>query len=179
MIYTGVMERHLRDNEKEKETEVYLSWMSPSRLFKKRNKEFYKNVAAIIFFLAVIFIFAREYMLVLAILSILFFIYVTSTVPPEDVEHKITNLGIESAGHFYRWEELLDFWLELRWDQWMVVIRPLLGPQIVILLGDQDRETVRSLIAKQIPFRETPQKSWIDNAATWLSDKIPLEKPGT
>jgi len=114
---------------------------------------------------------------VVAVLSIVFFIYVTSTVPPEDIEHKITNLGIESAGHYYRWEELFEFWFEGRWGQEMIVIRPLAGSLITILLGETKKEKVRELIASHIPFREEPQKSWVDNAATWLTEKIPLDKP--
>src|SRR4030067_3006442 len=86
------------------EEEVYLRWTSPSRLFKPRNREFFTNIGAIVFLLMVILVFAREFALIAAVLGVVFFIYVTSTVPPEDVEHRLTNLGLDSAGHFYRWE---------------------------------------------------------------------------
>jgi hypothetical protein len=158
-------------------TEEFLSWISPSRLFKKRDKEFFTNVGVIVFLLIVIVIFAKEYMLVLVVLSIVFFIYVTSTVPPEDVKHKLTNMGIESAGHFYRWEELYEFWFEERWGQISMFVRPNVGSYIIILLGNQDKNTVKEIVAKYIPFREEPQKSFVDNASRWISDKIPLEKP--
>jgi len=36
---------------------------------------------------------------------------------------------------------------------------------------------VKELIGDRIPFREQPQKNWVDNAATWLTKKVPLEKP--
>jgi hypothetical protein len=158
-------------------TEEFLSWVSPSRLFKKRDKEFFTNVGVIVLLLIVIVIFAREYMLVLVVLSILFFIYVTSTVPPEDVKHTITNMGIESAGHFYRWEELAEFWFEERWGQISMFIRPIGVSYIIILLGNQDKAKVKEIVSKYIPYREEPQKSFVDNAARWISDKIPLEKP--
>jgi len=151
------MEPEAAQGEKEtKREEVYLSWTSPSRLFKHRDKDFFTNIAAIVFLLTVILVFAREYLLILALLSIAFLVYVLSTVPPEEVKHRITNLGIESVGHFYRWEE-----------------------RIIILLAGQDRAKVRELVAKNIPFREQPEKSWVDNAAHWLTEKIPLEKPAS
>lgn len=161
----------------ESEEEVLLSWMSPSRLFKKRDREYFTNIGAIVFLLTVILVFAREFVLIAAVLSIVFLIYVLSTVPPEEVSHRITNLGIESAGHFYRWEELADFWLEEQWGQYMMVFRPYLSPRTIILLGDQNHEKVRELVAKHIPFRSEPEKTWVDNAASWLTRKIPLEKP--
>lgn len=162
----------------EKETaQTLLAWTSPSRLFKRRDREYFTNIGAIVFLLTIILVFAREFVLIAAVLSIVFLIYVLSTVPPEEVSHKITALGIESAGHFYRWEELADFWLEEQWGQTMMVIRPYLAPRALILLGSQDKEKVRELVAKHIPFREEPQKTWVDNAAGWLTKKIPLEKP--
>jgi hypothetical protein len=162
------------DNNTEK---VFLAWASPSRLFKKRDKEYFTNIAAIVFLLSIILVFAREFVLIAAVISIVFLVYVLSTVPPEEVAQKITNLGIESAGHFYRWEELMEFWFEKQWGQTMLVLRPYLGPRIIVLLGSQGEEKVRELIAKHIPFREVPDKTWVDNAASWLTKKIPLEKP--
>lgn len=162
-----------------KRREVLLTWTSPSRLFKKRDKEYFTNIGAIVFLLIVILIFAREFLLIAAVVSVVFLIYVLSTVPPEDVEHHITNLGIESAGHFYRWEELAEFWFEEQWGQTMMMVVPLMGPRIIILLGREDKVKVRDIIAKHIPFRENPEKSWVDNAATWISEKVPLDKSGS
>lgn len=162
-----------------KREEVFLEWVSPARLFKKREREFFVNLGVIIFTVCVIFVFAREILLVLALLSLFFLIYVLSTVPPEDVKHKITSLGIESAGHFYRWEDLADFWFEEQWGQTMLVVRPYLTTRTIILLGVQPKEKIRKIVAEYIPFREEPQKTWVDNAGKWLSEKIPLEKPQT
>lgn len=161
----------------DKKEEVYIEWTSPSRLFKKRDKEYFTNIAAIVFLLSIILVFAREFVLIAAVVSIVFLIYVLSTVPPEEVKHKITNLGIESAGHFYRWETVADFWFEEQWGQTMLVLHPYLSPRVIILLGSQNREKVREPVARHIPFKETPEKTWVDNAATWLTQKIPLEKP--
>lgn len=152
-------------------------WSSPSRLFKRRDKEYFTNIGAIVFLLTIILVFAREFVLIAAVLSIVFLIYVLSTVPPEDVTHRITNLGVESAGHFYRWETLGDFWFEEQWGQDMLIIRPVFGPRIVMLLGGQDKTKVRDLAARYIPYRREPDKTWVDNAASWLTQKLPLEKP--
>lgn len=162
--------------EKQTEQEL-LVWTSPSRLFKRRDKEYFTNIGAIVFLLTIILVFAREFLLIAAVLSIVFLIYVLSTVPPEDVTHRITNLGVESAGHFYRWETLTDFWFEEQWGQNILMIRPIFGPHIVVLLGSEDKTKVRDLAARYIPYRHQPDKTWVDNAASWLTQKLPLEKP--
>jgi hypothetical protein len=157
--------------------EVHLTWKSPSRLFKKRNKEYFTNVAAIVFLLVVILVFAREYMFILAVLSVVFFIYVTSTVAPEEIEHRLTNLGIESGGRFYRWGEMVDFWYEEQWGQVMMVIRSVARGRVMILINPQDKEKIREIVVQYVPFREQPPTNWMDNASRWISEKVPLEKP--
>jgi len=162
----------------EMKEEVFLSWTSPSRLFKRRNAEYFKTVGAIVFLLLVILVFASEFILAAAILSIVFLVYVLSTVPPEDVDHRITNHGIESAGHFYRWEEFGAFWFESQWGQEMLILQPMMGSRVIVLFTAADREKIKKIIEKFIPFRETPERTWTDKASRWLSEKIPLEKPG-
>jgi len=169
------MPNHPRHEEKEEL--VYASWSSPSRLFKRRDREFFVNILAIVFLLSVILVFIREFVLIATVLSIVFLIYVLSTVPPEEVNHRLTNLGIESAGHFYRWEEFADFWFEEQWGQTMLVLRSFVQPRIIILLGAQKKESIREAVARHIPYREEPDRNWVDNAAKWISEKIPLEKP--
>lgn len=171
------MDEDKDSREETKREEVLLSWSSPSRLFKRRDKEYFTNIGAIVFLIIIILVFAREFVFIFAVLSIVFLVYVLSTVPPEEVKHRITNLGIESAGHFYRWESLHEFWFEEQWGQMLLLLRPIFGARTVILLGRQEREKVRTLIAKYIPYREEPEKNLVDNAAKWLSAKIPLEKP--
>lgn len=165
------------ENEPTTKEEVFLSWSSPSRLFKRRDSEYFKTVGAIVFLLMVILVFASEYVLAAAILSIVFLVYVLSTVPPENVDHRITNHGMESAGHFYRWSEFGEFWFETQWGQTMVVLQPLMGARVIVLMGNEDKEKMKKIIEKYVPYRETPEKTWVDNAARWLSEKIPLEKP--
>lgn len=177
LIYTNFMNDTPAGRPKQERQEVLLAWTSPSRLFKRRDREYFTNIGAIVFLLIVILIFAREFLLIAAVVAIVFLVYVLSTVPPEEVSHRITNLGLESAGHFYRWEELVEFWFEEQWSQTMLVLRPIIGTRIIVLLGTQDKESVRKLIAEYIPFRERPEKTWVDNAARWITEKIPLEKP--
>lgn len=157
--------------------EVLLAWQSPSRPFKKRQKEFYTTIVAIVFLLAVILFFAKEFLLIAAILALAFVAYVLATIPPEDVEHKIMDKGLESAGHFYKWEELVSFWFGERWGQPLLFLQTRLRfpGRLVLLTDSQDREKIRTILVKYLTFQEKPEKNWMDDAAKWLAEKIPLE----
>lgn len=163
------------------EEQTLLIWKSPSRPFKKRQREFYTTVGAIVFLLAVILVFIKEFLLIGAILALSFVAYVLSTVPPEEVEHKITSNGLESAGHTYKWEELTEFWFGERWDQPILYISTKLRfpARLVILTTGQDKEKIKTALGKHLNFKEKPEKTWMDDAAKWLSEKVPLEEPRT
>lgn len=158
--------------------EVLLSWRSPSHPFKKRNRVFYQTVAAITFLLVVIVFFLREFMLIGVILSVAFVVYVISTVPPIEVEHKLTPLGFENAGRLFRWIELAAFWFEEKWGYKTLVMQtrlPFPAQIRAVLSKDTSEEKAKGIIGKYLLHLEKPPKSWTDNFSDWLSQKIPLE----
>jgi hypothetical protein len=164
-------------NFKEDLNAVLLFFKGPSHPFKKRNKIFYQTVAAITFLLSVIVFFMHEWILIGVILSVAFVIYVISTVPPIDVEHKFTPLGVENAGAFYRWIELYAFWFEKKWDYEILVLQTRLPmpAQLRIVLKDTSKDKVKDIIGKYLLYYENPPKSFIDNVSDWFSTKFPLE----
>ncbi len=157
--------------------ETLLTWKSPSRPFKKREKEFFTTIAAIVFLLAVILVFVKEFLLIGAIVSLAFVAYVLATIPPEIVEHRITTLGIESAGHFYKWDQLIDFWFGKKWEQEILYIASKLKfpGRLVILIEEKEKEKIKTELSKYLTFKEKPVVSWMDNAGKWLGEKVPLE----
>lgn len=161
-----------------KEDNILLEWVASSRPFKKRSSEFYRTVAAIAFLFVVIFFFAREIMAIITILAVLFVVYALSTVPPEQIKNKITTLGIQTDQYFHKWEEMYEFWFDEKYGQKMLVVRLLMGfpTHLQLLLGDKNPVEIKKILADKLPYREKPERTFLDNAANWLSSKIPLER---
>ena len=160
------------------ENSVLLEWEANSRPFKKYPTQFYRTVGSIVFLFVVILFFVREFLLIIAILAVLFVMYVLSTVPPEKIKNKITTLGIQTDEHFHKWEEMHGFWFDDKWGQKMLVVRLIFGfPSHLQLMIDPAQEThIKRILAEKLPFHEKPERTFLDNAATWLAKKIPLEK---
>jgi hypothetical protein len=153
------------------------SWHSPSHPFKKRNRIFYQTIAALTFLLVVIVFFLKEILLIGVILSVAFVVYVISTVPPVDVEHKIIPLGFTDAGKLYRWQELVCFWFEERWGFPMVVIQTRIGfpGQVRAVVREEDKSKIKEIIGKYLQFSEKPLKSFGDEVTDWIGKRIPME----
>lgn len=157
--------------------EVLLSWKAPSHPFKKRDRMFYQTVAALTFLFIVIVFFLQEFLLIGVILSIAFVVYVISTIPPVEVEHKITPLGFSYAGHLYPWAHLESFWFDERWGQKIIVFhnKMSLPTQVRAVLGEVSEAKIKPLIGKYLYHLEKPPKSFIDHVSHWIEHKFPMD----
>lgn len=160
------------------ETKVLLTWKSPSRPFKKRDKDFFTTIGAIVFLICVILLFIKEWFLIAAIVTLSFLVYVLNTVPPEEVEHKITNKGIVSAQKAYNYEDFKGFLFKESDGFVLLKIESKKGflNNLILLIKKEDEEKIKNLLAKYLTFKEKEEENFLDKAALWLSKKIPLEK---
>lgn len=159
-----------------KELKILYTWKASSRPFKKRDREFWTTVLAIVFLVGLILFFVKEWFLIAAIISLTFVYYVLSTVEPEEAKYKISNRGIIYAGQTYPWEAIDQFWFSEKYGQKTVnfEIRSGLPGRITILLGEGDEGEIKKLLLKYL-LEEEPKPSFLDNAADWLQKKVPLE----
>lgn len=152
------------------------SWSAPSRLFKRRTREFYSTVAALVFLLSLILFFAKEFLLIGVIMAIGFVSYVLASVPPDEITHVFSNKGIRTGERLYEWGSLGRFWWTEKWKQTYVTVEaPGRMPSMLILLvGKGEKEEIDAVL-KTYLINQKPEPTWFDNAAKWLSEKVPLE----
>ncbi len=153
-----------------------LIWKGPSRLFKKRNREYFSTLAAIVFLLIVILFFIKEWLLIGVIIAFTFVSYVLATVPPEQVEHKMTTRGVVTNGKTYKWEWLTRFWFAEKWEHQILCLETNLSfpRQLQLILKGMAKENVKKVVEKYVLF-EKPKKTMMDKAAAWIEKKVPLE----
>ncbi len=156
---------------------VLLEWQSPSRLFKRLSREKFATIGAIVFLVAIILVFLQEWFLIAVIIALAFFVYILSSVKPEEIVHQITNKGVVTGGKNYPWEKLVRFWFEEKEGQEILFLDGVdrFNFRLMILLGEKKSEEVRKILAPYLP-EEKPQKTWIDKAGEWVTRQIPLEE---
>lgn len=153
---------------------ILFSWKSPSRLFKKRSKEFFSTILTIVALVIIILIFLKEWFFALALIALTFLVFVLEKTPPETIEHKITNKGIETGGQVFVWEEVRRFWVEEKKEGKILKIEVLRPPFVLSLVLGPEEKKVRQIISSFVP-EEAPEKTWLDKASVWLVEKFPLE----
>lgn len=159
-----------------RQLKILFSWKAPIRPFKRRDKDFWTTVVAIIFLLSLILFFVKEWMLIAAIISLAFVYYVLSTVPPEEIEYKITNKGIYFADKSYDWDFLWRFWFSDKYNDRLLNIdtKISLPARLTFVIKKEDEKKIGEILEKYLLHEEAPP-SFLDKASAWLAKKIPLE----
>jgi len=161
----------------EHEVKTHLSWKALSRPYKKRKREFFLMVLFVTVCLLIILFLFKEWVLMLAVLSIAFLSLVLATTKPHEVEHKITTQGVITGEHAYLYKELYDFWFDEKDGHTILYLRTYaFFPGVLSLLVEEvSKDQVRDTLVNYIPYREVVKKTFMDKASSWLSKNFPLE----
>jgi hypothetical protein len=164
----------LEDTNEEK---TLFEWEAPERAFKKRDKDFWITVIAILVLFSVILFFIQEFFLIMALVSLLFLYYVLATVPPENVKNKITNRGVYFGKSQYDWDILELFWFRKNLDSELLEFETDLNVprQITLVINEEDKEKIKEIVLKKLPLIES-SPTFVDKLTKWFTDRLPLEK---
>lgn len=155
-----------------------LSWHAPAWTSKSRGREYYINILLITLFLSVILLLFHEYLLILVLFSLLFFMYALSATPPGSLYYKISTEGVMVGEHFYIWEELYDFYFKQKDGHEILHIRTkwFVPGELMLVLGDLSRDHVRDILLKYLPFREYVKPTFTEKTGDWFARTFPLER---
>jgi len=142
-----------------REEETLLEWEAEERIFVKRSKKYFKNLFAILFILAAVAIFFRQFVLAAVFGGFGFLQYALGTVPPGKTKHRITTSGLHTFGRDYTWDELTGFWFSRSngKDILHVNTKHSFPRRLFLLLGDQEKKKVSSVLRKYIPLQRPPE----------------------
>lgn len=150
-------------------------WQAPNRPFKKRKKNYYMTIAAIVFLIALILFFAGQFLPIAVVFAVAFLFYVLSAVPAETITNRITTYGIWADKSLFYWQEMGRFWYADKYGQRLLHVEIGRFPnRLTLLLGDQKEADLTGLLS-QLLLQETPPPTAFDKAAAWLEKKIPLD----
>lgn len=168
------------------EEKTWYSWQAPVRSFKRQDTQFWTTILSILALVAIIFFFAKDFLVIIPAASAIFLYYVLSSVPPEAGENKITNRGIYFGPNFFSWTEISHFWFGKAGDSQALYLETfspnLFNRQVVLLIPAGQVDKIKEFCLKNIPLVENPPR-FIDKFTQSLGKLLPFEdkdsKPNT
>lgn len=148
-------------------------WTAPARPFKIRDRQYFVTIFASAGIISLIIFLAEGIMPVILIIALVFLYYILSTVPPENVEYKITTKGIKIADKLTSWQLLDNFWFGKRMDNVVLFFNTFQIPgRIELIINPEIKDELEKEISAYIPF-EKSQDSSLDKFTSWVSQKLP------
>ncbi len=150
-----------------------LVWSAPARPFKRRSRDFYITVIAMAAIVGLVLFFVDGFLPVILIVSLIFLFYVLSTVPPENIDYKITNRGIKIAGKRTDWQNMNRFWTTRRFDTELLVVETFSLPgRLEIVISPELKGEIEKTLTKYLVHEEIPA-SVLDRSANWIARRLP------
>lgn len=104
------MRTQLFTNLEESDFATLFTWRSPERHWVKRERAWFVSYSLFFVIVIAIAVLLGEYVLIVAIVAFAFLWFVQASVPPETIEHRITNTGINTFGQLFKWKNINHFW---------------------------------------------------------------------
>lgn len=152
------------------------TWEAPDRTeFKFNTKAF---IIAVIFCLLFILLLAvlQHYLLMMAVIAVLFLVYVAGTTKPQIVKHTITARGIDTGNKLYEWFLFKEFYFTKKDKQLMLFVETKLRipAMLIFLLKEKDKAPLFVLLQDKLLYKDIRKQGKLDkmNYGTY----IPLEK---
>ena len=154
-----------------------VKWMAMERPYKPLDRQMFVTGVVVAILVGVIMLLAGEFMAILVLAAVIFAYYVWSTVPPQQVEYKITTRGIRTSGQLYSWGEMVRWWVEEKWGSKLLVVDLPAGRQellrLHLVLGVEEA-AVRDVMEKYL-LMEKPAETGMDKVGRWIGEKFPLQ----
>jgi hypothetical protein len=153
-----------------------IEWVAPGRPFQKKGKQYYLTALLIMLLVEIILFLFSQYMLMVVVLSLVFVGFALATVPPKDFHYRISSEGVMIEDTFFLWKELYDFYFKKEGTETLHVrTQAYLPGELILTLGDMDKEKVKKALLPYLPFREYVKPSFMEKSGDWLAKNFPLE----
>jgi hypothetical protein len=137
-----------------------ISWEAPDRIFDERSRSWFV-VVSFIFMVGIAFAaVTKELLLIVAMIGLMFLIYLSSTIKPQLVKHEITNKGIKSGKDIWQWNEIKGFWLGRRGkhDILFIDLEGVKTPnRLMLLLGTANPKQIVELLIRHVSYLNKKQ----------------------
>lgn len=169
-IESAELYRKMLEEERKPIYSVY-KWEAPERVFEQKDKKWYLIVSSVSVFIIVLSLLTGNYGLVIAIVALIILLYALNSVPPQKLNHELTNKGVSINSVLYPWKKIDHFWIGKRGEHLFLNIifevKSDNRDQVISYLGSAD---VKKIVAYMTQFVDYVAET--DTTNNFISRKL-------
>ncbi|MEX0617211.1 MAG: hypothetical protein WD231_05445 [Candidatus Woykebacteria bacterium] len=161
-----------QDGNRQMEVTTLQEWSSPSHVFIPRGKKWITYIVLVAILIILVLLLVGEYFIIAPVVAVSFLAFILSSAPANEIEHRITTEGVISGKRDFLWEEIYDFWFSEKHGHTLLNMDILVGfpGRLIIIVDKEDKEKIKNILLRHLPFREVPKTTWIDSFGDSLSN---------
>ncbi len=155
------------------------TWEAPNRVYSEKNANWYGIVSLVFIIGIAVAVVTQEYLLVIALISLMILLYISNTIPPKIIEHEITNKGLRTNNTLYTWDRLRGFWFSRRNKQLLLIVdlNPKDNPnRLLMLVGTGNPSELAKYLLKHAPYLQKGETGEDIISAFTLGDYARLDE---
>ncbi len=161
-----------------KNPQLLLEWTAPIRPHKKPSHKIMRFYLALALLLSLFVAFFSDTILLIPIWALLFLFYTLTITPAQQIKHRITKFGIESADITARWELISHFYFTERFGSTILVVvsHPPFNHHLYFVVPNEGlKHKIIEILSEHIIYQENHHKTFIEKIIDWLAFLIPEE----
>lgn len=151
-------------------------WESPDIVKIRFTKKAFLILLGASMLLVLYFAILGQYALMMALLALVFLIYVYGTAEPRSIKYKITSRGIDIGSKLYEWYMLDSFYFTKKEEKYFFFVDTKLKfpPSLVFLIEKEDKDPLFVILQDKILYKDVRSQSRLSKLS--YGEYIPLEK---
>lgn len=151
-------------------------WESPDIVKIKFSKKTFLVLLGGSLLLILYFAILGHYSLMLALMSLVFLIYVYGTAEPRFVKYQITSRGVDIGSKLYEWYMLDSFYFTKKENTYFFFVETKLRfpPSLVFIIKEEDKDPLFVILQDKLLYKDIRKQSRLSKIS--YGEYIPLEK---
>ena len=151
-------------------------WKAPSKIEKKRNSSESAQIILVIVFCLLVLLLLKEFVLAVVFGVFVFLCYVMVASKPTFLSCSVTTLGIKIEERYFFWNDISQFWIEQKGDQFVLYFRSVFPSiqihRLVLQLGDE--EEIRTKIGTYLLYKK-PTQTMLEKTLKNIREQLPFD----
>lgn len=155
------------------------TWTAVSRPEKKGlDQKKLRTLIIIGIMVSLLLVAMQQFFMILAVLSLIFVVYMLGQVPPEEMTYEINTQGVKYGNLMYYWEELKYFFPITENNHEVLAIDLVNGipGRLFFTVTKENKKKVTDLLKDYVNYLDEAPKSFIDKAYDSMTEKIALDR---
>ena len=155
---------------------VLFAWEATPKGAKTISKKTARALIIIGVIVALVFAVMQEFLLIIALASLVFIKYILTAAPQETIKYEISNHGVTVAGQFYGWYALKYFFFTRKDGVTTLCAdtKEALPGRLYLTLNGNNSDEMRPVLEQYLAYLEAEPKTFIDKAYDSITGKFAI-----